>query len=99
MLWNLIDATKKYNSDLYSADKEAGNTLALQIVIDGLKLQPCNPDFLTSRDAILLAENIITGGKYQCHIWKAFAKRGLGDKATIESGVVKEDFSVPMICQ
>lgn len=30
-----------------------GNTLAVQLVVDGLKLQPCRPSFQDARDAIL----------------------------------------------
>src|SRR4029450_2289079 len=50
----------------------------MQLVIDGLKLQPCNPGFVDGRDAILLADQMNYGGQHQCAIWKAFARRGLG---------------------
>ncbi|KAJ3103578.1 Fungalysin/Thermolysin Extracellular metalloproteinase 5 [Phlyctochytrium planicorne] len=73
-----------------------GNILALQIVIDGLKLQPCNPSFVDARDAILLAETVLTGGKNNCLIWKAFAKRGLGYKAKPGG---REDFRLSPECQ
>lgn len=30
-----------------------GNTLAVQLVIDGMKIQPCRPTFQNARDAII----------------------------------------------
>ncbi|HTY87092.1 MAG TPA: M36 family metallopeptidase [Candidatus Acidoferrum sp.] len=59
----------------------AGNHLALQLVTDGLKLSPPNPNFVQARDAILLAERMWTGGTNAAEIWSAFAKRGLGFNA------------------
>ncbi|KAJ3113988.1 Fungalysin/Thermolysin Extracellular metalloproteinase 5 [Phlyctochytrium bullatum] len=73
-----------------------GNILALQIVVDGLKLQPCYPNFVDARVAILQAEEALTGGKYACLIWKAFARRGLGSGAR---GGGDEDYSVPKKCE
>jgi hypothetical protein len=55
-----------------------GNSLALQLVTDGLKLSPPNPNWVQARDAILLADRILTGGANETEIWSAFAKRGLG---------------------
>jgi hypothetical protein len=60
---------------------EAGNNLALQLVTDGLKLSPPNPNFVQARDAILLAERMWSGGTNAGEIWSAFAKRGLGFNA------------------
>lgn len=54
-----------------------GNSLIVQLVIDGMKLQPCRPGFFESRDAIIQADEILTGGENYCLLWKAFAKRGL----------------------
>jgi len=90
----------KFNIDWYSADKTSSNTLILQAVVDGLKLQPCNPTFVDARDAIILAENNATGGKYKCALWKAFAKRGLGAKASSDGSgsSVTEDFTLPAGC-
>ena len=44
--------------------------------------QPCNPDFVQARDAILDADKALTGGENACHIWQGFAKRGLGEEAS-----------------
>ncbi len=59
-----------------------GNQLTLQLVTDAMKLCPVDPNFLQSRDAILLADRILTGGANFLDIWTAFAKRGMGNSAT-----------------
>ena len=82
-----------------------GNTLALQLVVDGMKLQPCRPTFIDARNAILQADEILTNGENKCGIWKAFAKRGLGIKAKIignnpwGGGFRSENFEVPKDCR
>ncbi|CEP09408.1 hypothetical protein [Parasitella parasitica] len=80
-----------------------GNTLAVQLVIDGLKLQPCNPTFISARDAILEAEKQLTGGLYHCDIYRAFAKRGLGPGAKLEKrGWIEqrvESYTLPSQCE
>ncbi|MBL9168397.1 MAG: M36 family metallopeptidase [Verrucomicrobiales bacterium] len=60
----------------------AGNQLALQLVMDGLRLSPNNPTFVAARNAILVADAVLTGGSNQAEIWAGFAKRGLGTAAT-----------------
>lgn len=98
MTWNLIDA-HGFDSDVVNGN--GGNNLALQLVIDGLKLQPCAPTFLESRDAILAADQALTGGANQCLIWEAFAKRGMGFSASSGSnsrGDEIEAFDLPVIC-
>ena len=75
-----------------------GNAAAMKLVMEGMRLQPCSPGFVQSRDAILQADQVFFGGRYKCAIWKAFAKRGLGRNASqgtsgsITDGVA--DFSV-----
>ncbi|KAI9597673.1 Fungalysin metallopeptidase-domain-containing protein [Syncephalis fuscata] len=81
MYWQLVDDTLGVTDQVDSPDLQWGNTLALQLVIDGLKLQPCRPTFLSARDAILLAEQLLTHGLHRCAIWRAFSKRGLGVNA------------------
>lgn len=75
MTWELIDEYG-FDPDLYNGT--GGNNIAMQLVMDGMKLQPCNPGFVTGRDAILQADQINNDGVNQCRIWSAFAKRGLG---------------------
>ncbi|MBW0546819.1 hypothetical protein O181_086534 [Austropuccinia psidii MF-1] len=78
-----------------------GNTLFFQLVIDGMKLQPCRPGFFDARDAILQADSILTGGENHCEIWKGFSKRGLGPNASLKGntpwggGIRTDDFSIP----
>ena len=95
MYWNLVDA-KGYSSNWFDAKQEKGNIIAMQLVIGGLKLQPCNPNFTTARDAILAADQSYYGGANKCLIWKAFAKRGLGVDSS-EKGYV-DGFKVPSDC-
>ena len=80
MTWELI---KSYgiNTEFTNATKEGGNTIAMRLVIEGLKLQPCSPGCVDGRDAILKADTVLFGGKYSPEIWKAFARRGLGFSA------------------
>ncbi|HEY3386745.1 MAG TPA: M36 family metallopeptidase, partial [Saprospiraceae bacterium] len=75
MTWNIVEM-EGVDPDIYDGD--GGNNIALQLVIDGLKLQPCNPGFVDARDAILLADELNYGGAHRCAIWNAFARRGLG---------------------
>ncbi|KAI9597875.1 Fungalysin metallopeptidase-domain-containing protein [Syncephalis fuscata] len=64
-----------------------------------MKLQPCNPTFVQARDAIIQAENQLTGGKHACEIWRGFAKRGLGYNATIKESIRVSDISLPPTCK
>jgi extracellular elastinolytic metalloproteinase len=79
MTWALIDE-HGYNADLMTGD--AGNNLAMQLVMDGLKLQPCSPGFVDARDAIIAADELTNDGANECLLWGAFAKRGLGYSAS-----------------
>ncbi|KAJ2855312.1 hypothetical protein J3B02_002235 [Coemansia erecta] len=97
LVWNLIDATGAI-CNIYEKDLNKGNCLALQIILDAMKLQPCNPTFIQTQDAIVQAEANLTGGKYQCQLWKAFAKRGMGLQASDSSSKHKEDYSVSGKC-
>lgn len=63
-----------------------GNTLMVQLVITGMKLQPCRPSFFDARDAIIQADQVLTGGENNCTLWKGFASRGLGPDAKRQGG-------------
>lgn len=83
MLWDLYWAFSDaygWDPDLYHGT--GGNNMAIQLVMDGLKMGPCNPGFIDGRDAILAADMINNGGANQCLIWSTFARRGLGEDAT-----------------
>jgi len=75
MYWLLVD---RYGFDDDLIHGTAGNNIAVQLVMDGMKLQACNPGFIDGRDAILQADEINYGGANRCLIWEAFARRGLG---------------------
>lgn len=99
--WNLVD-TYGFNPDIYGDWTSGGNNLAVQLVIDGMKLQTCRPGFVDGRDAILLADQLLTGGESQCLIWQGFAKRGLGYSASQGSNNSTTDgveaFDLPLGC-
>ena len=78
--WNLV-AKHGFNPNVYDAWNTGGNNLAVQLVTDGMKFQPCSPGFVDGRNAILAADVALTGGANQCEIWWGFAKRGLGVSA------------------
>ncbi|MFO0831297.1 MAG: M36 family metallopeptidase [Phycisphaerales bacterium] len=77
----------------------AANQTMMQLVLDGMKIAPSNPNFVTERDAILQADLVRYGGQHQAKLWLAFAKRGIGASAVsptsgATAGVV-EAFDVP----
>ncbi|WP_426492395.1 T9SS-dependent M36 family metallopeptidase [Hymenobacter sp. 102] len=77
--WALIDKYG-FNPDLYHGT--GGNNLAMQLVMDGLKLQACSPGFVDGRDALLAADRADNAGANQKLIWQVFARRGLGYSAS-----------------
>ena len=99
--WNLIEA-HGFNPNIYEGWETGGNNLALQLMVDGMKFQPCSPGFVDGRDAILQADIALTGGDNQCLIWEGFAKRGLGRSAKQRSSNDVSDgkaaFDVPNTC-
>ncbi|MEZ5008235.1 MAG: T9SS-dependent M36 family metallopeptidase [Chitinophagales bacterium] len=96
MTWALIDKYG-YDPDIYNGT--GGNNIALQLVIDGLKMTPCNPSFVSGRDAILAADEINNNGDNSCLIWEVFARRGVGVDASTNAlfvvGDEVESFDVP----
>jgi hypothetical protein len=93
MYWLLVEE-HGFDPDLYTGS--GGNNTALQLVMDGLQLTPCTPDFVEARNALLLADTISHGGAHGCTVWRAFAKRGIG--ATAKAAPLVEDFALPGIC-
>ena len=59
-----------------------GNQVMLQLVTDGMKLSPANPNFVQARDAIVQADLVNNAGANKNELWAGFAKRGLGASAT-----------------
>ena len=73
--------------------------MAMALVIEALKLQPCSPGFVDGRDAILAADQALNNGVNECLIWNVFAARGLGESASQGSRNSRTDqneaFDVP----
>ncbi|MEJ0089785.1 MAG: M36 family metallopeptidase [Limisphaerales bacterium] len=91
MLWEMRAAL------IHKLGAEAGNRLALQLVTDGMRLSPPNPNFVQARNAILLADRILSNDAEAPEIWAAFSKRGLGYDAkapySYTTAGVQESFS------
>ncbi len=101
MTWAIIKQENSIGANLYDANSTGGNVIALRLVMEGEKLQPCSPGFLDSRDAILAADSILYNGRHKCTIWNAFARRGMGISATQGSSFETNDqsaaFDVPVL--
>lgn len=99
--WNLVDK-HGFNANIYDDWTTGGNNLTFQLVMDGMKLQPCSPGFIDGRDGILAADMALTGGANQCEIWAGFAKRGAGFSASQgSSGVLGDEveaYDLPGSC-
>ncbi|MEM7186053.1 MAG: M36 family metallopeptidase [Bacteroidota bacterium] len=94
MSWDLIDAFG-YDTDLTNftgdATQDAGNIMAIAIVLEAMKLMSCEPGFIDARDAILMANRSIYGWENECIIYNAFARRGLGLNAEQGLSTSSED--------
>lgn len=78
VLWNFVESFTMGAEGLevnYGRDgvPVGGRNYLVKLVIEALKLQPCEPGFIQARDAILDADVALTGGKAKCEIWKGFA--------------------------
>jgi len=97
--WALIDQYG-WDSDMYNGT--GGNNIALHLVMEGLKIQPCSPGFIDGRDAILAADVALYGGVNRCIIWEVFARRGLGYSADQGSSNSRTDgeegYDLPPTC-
>jgi hypothetical protein len=78
MTWNIINQVGVINPNFVDPNAPGGNSIAMRLVMEGMKLQQCNPGFISGRDAILAADQILFNGAYQCSIWEAFRRRGMG---------------------
>ncbi|KMP03147.1 Fungalysin/Thermolysin Extracellular metalloproteinase 5 [Coccidioides immitis] len=102
LLWNLIDKHGKNDGPkpvFRDGVPTDGKYLAMKIVLDGMKIQPCNPNFVQARDAILDADKALTGGANKCEIWTAFAKRELGTGARYNRNNRTGSKEVPNDCK
>jgi len=82
-----------------------GNSLVVQLVLNAMKMQQCRPSFFDARDAIIQADQVLTGGENFCDLWLGFAEKGLGVDASVQGrtpwggGVRTDGFSVPAVCR
>ncbi|KXK37752.1 MAG: M36 family metallopeptidase [Saprospiraceae bacterium] len=93
MHWRFIDL---YGFDPDWHNTKSGNFIAAFLVVEGLKLQPCEPNFITGRNAIMKADSIYFDGAHGRLLWETFARRGVGYYAS--AGKTRndnvEDFNV-----
>ncbi len=99
MSWLLID---QYGFSNNPSTISSGNNIAIKLVLEGMKLQPCGPGFLDARDAILAADALLYNNAHRCLIWTAFARRGMGANALQGSATTTGDetqgFLMPAYC-
>jgi len=81
MTWQIIQ-TDGINANMWNNAGAGGNSVAYKLVIEGMKLQPCQPGYIDARNGILQADQNLFGGVHVCSIWAAFAKRGMGFSAS-----------------
>ncbi len=96
MTWEIIQ-TAGINPSLHNIGANGGNAIALKLVTEGLRLQPCSPGFISGRDAILQADAIFFGGQFNCAITNAFARRGMGVGASEGSSNSRTDQTVSFV--
>ena len=108
LYWNLVDK-HGFNPNVYEDWTTGGNNLTMQLVVDGMKMAPCEPGFVDARNAIIAADQALTGdvargvpGENECLIWRTFARRGLGASAKQGNPQSKTDgveaYNVPAHC-
>src|SRR5439155_9172142 len=82
----------------YAADACPGNRRWIQTMYDAWLLMQSGVTMLDARDAYLAADMMRFGGANQAELWRAFAKRGMGDGA-ITSGTGDDNptpsFAIP----
>ncbi len=79
LTWILIE---KYGFSSNLNHHTGGQNVAMDLVLGGMKLQPVNPSFIEARDAIIAADQALTGGQNFVELWTAFARRGFGASAS-----------------
>jgi hypothetical protein len=77
-----------------------GNPRAIQIVTDGMKLDPVNPTMIDARNSILAANCAGFAGANELDIWQGFSVHGMGFRAGYQLGAdgsphVLENFDGP----
>jgi hypothetical protein len=96
MTWYIIQEAG-INPNLFDPTGTGGNSIALKLVTEGLRLQPCGPGFIDGRNAILKADTLFFGAQYSCAIIEAFARRGMGMGASQGSPNVRGDETLSFV--
>jgi len=110
IFWNVVEVYKNlpefYKKEYQRITYAPSNYIVMKIVVDGMKLQPCNPTFISARDSIITAVKNFNGSntKLLCLFWKGFATRGLGLNAkgkTVKNNktIYSNDYTVPEECK
>jgi extracellular elastinolytic metalloproteinase len=94
--WNLVDKHGFDSQFEKNPQNNKGNNIMLKLLLNSLKMQPCNPTFESAKQAFIFADQALYGGANKCEIWKGFAKRGLGYQS--QAGVYRDDFTLPPGC-
>ncbi|KUL82811.1 hypothetical protein ZTR_09621 [Talaromyces verruculosus] len=95
VLASLVDNHGWSNTALTDSSGTLGNVVYMHLLVDGLSIQPCEPTFVTARDAIIQADQNRYNGDHFCILWRAFASRGLGFGAAED---YVNEYSVPPSC-
>ncbi|MBE5315110.1 MAG: M36 family metallopeptidase [Xanthomonadales bacterium] len=103
MLWDMTcDLMDEHGFDPDLVRGTGGNNIAMQLVVDGMKAQPCRPSFVDARNGILTADEANNQGANRCTVWRAFAARGLGQSASSGLNTNRSDqveaFNLPTDC-
>ncbi|KAH6583608.1 hypothetical protein BASA61_007939 [Batrachochytrium salamandrivorans] len=53
--WNFVDA-HGFSANLHDATQKEGNIIFLQLLVGTLMIQPCDPTFISARDAMLATD-------------------------------------------
>jgi len=72
------------NTALTNPDTTEGNVVFMHLFLDALLLQPCNPTFVSARDAWIQADENRYNGANKCTLFTTFASRGLGLNAATD---------------
>ncbi len=87
-----------WSQTLWDLRNRLGSYKAEALVTRAMELSPANPSFLDERNAILLADTAVFGGRQRAAIWGVFAHRGMGFYAGSLGGddtTPGADFHVP----
>lgn len=73
MYFNFVD-NYGFDADWFHGDPSAGNIRFVNALVEGMKLQPCNPFLVDARDAFMDAARLNGGEELYCLAWDGFAR-------------------------